>query len=88
MSWKFNPFTATLDYYNQFCPYYIKQLVDSSFLLSPEIETGVTPNPSSILMTLNGLEIDDTNYTISGTKIIVLVLQLKLGDNIYIHLTD
>jgi len=90
MSYKFNPFTGSLDYFeaagvgSSITFNKTKTVVDSSFLTTPDIALGAMPLSDSELVTLNGLEIDDTNYSIAGSTLTMVTTQLEVGDNIYI----
>ncbi len=83
-SYEFNPFTGSFDKVGNLKGYKAKALVDASFLITPEIPLEKQPITNTEVVTLNGLEIDDTNYSISGTTLTMIVTQLEIGDNVYI----
>lgn len=60
-------------------------LVDSAFLATPVVNLSLNPILNSDSVTLNGLEIDNTNYSIVGNVLTMNVTQIEIGDNIYIN---
>lgn len=90
MGYKFNFQTGKLDYFEDQVAggitfLKVPQVVDANFLLTPDIDLGVAPAANSEVVTLNGLEIDSSNYSIAGSTLTMVVTQLKVGDNIYIN---
>ena len=61
------------------------QVVDAAFLATPEITLPRAPCENSEVVSLNGLEIDNTNYTIVNEVLTMVTAQLKIGDIIYIN---
>lgn len=59
-------------------------VVDASFLSTPEINLDFSPVPDSDFVSLNGLHINDTNYSIAGNVLTMSTAQLEVGDNIYV----
>lgn len=90
MSWTFNPFTGELDKVGSSTASSStfkkkKQVVDAGFLTTPEIELDTAPILDSETVSLNGLEIENTCYSIAGTTLTMVTTQLKIGYNIYIN---
>jgi hypothetical protein len=86
MSWVFNPFTGTLDFVAGGKTRLKKdQVVDAGFLTTPEISLDTEPTTDSEVVTLNGLEINSTNYSIAGSTLTMVTTQLKISDKIYIN---
>lgn len=85
MSWKFNPFTGSLDYFESAVSanvsfYKTDKVVDSAFLTTREITLAAPPSAKSDLVFLNGLLLQDDCYTVSGTVITFdLTLPFKVG---------
>lgn len=87
-SFEFNPMTGAFDLVGKSKKYKITQVVDGAFLSTPEITLPVPPIENSEVVSLNGLEIDDTNYSISGNILTMVTTQLLTGDILYINLIN
>lgn len=80
--------TGAFDLVGKSQRYKIIQDVDASFLSTPEINLPKAPRTDAEVVSLNGLEIDNTNYSISGTVLTMVTTQLLAGDKIYINFTN
>ena len=60
-------------------------VVDATFLSTPEVNLDFTPVADSDVVTLNGLEINNTNYSIAGNVLTMSTVDLKIGDDLYIR---
>jgi len=74
MSYKFNPISGTLDYFESSTAmgmdfYKHNKIVDSSFLISKTITLSTTPLLDSEFAFLNGLLLPDDCYTVLGAVI-------------------
>ena len=74
MSYKFNPFTGTFDYFEAAISsgvsfYGDNKTVDAAFLLDKKITLTATPLASSELVYLNGLLMGSDCYAIIGTEL-------------------
>lgn len=91
MAWKLNPETGRLDYYEtggggaSIFFYKDIKIVDAPFLITPNITLSGTPLINSETVLLNGLAIDNSNYSIVGNTLTMVVDQLKIGDILYIN---
>lgn len=65
--------------------YKLIQNVDATFLSTPEITLQKSPITDAEVVSLNGLEIDNTNYIIVGDVLTMVTTQLEDGDIIYIN---
>lgn len=90
MSWTFNPFTGELDKVgvstagSSATPHKVTKVVDSAFLTTPDIALPAAPLTDGETVKLNGLDIDQTNYSITGTTLTMITTQLRVGDKLYI----
>jgi len=84
-SFEFNPITGAFDLVGKSDRYKKTQAVDASFLSTPDIVLQKEPKLDSEVVSLNGLEIDDSNYSISGDTLTMVTTQLLAGDVIYIN---
>jgi hypothetical protein len=85
VSFEFNPFTGNFDITGTSKRYKVTQVVDPAFLLDPIIVLPKAPKEDSEVISLNGLEIDDTNYSISNNVITMVTTQLRATDILYIN---
>jgi len=85
MTTTFNPFTGNLDIVKKSKRNKQTQVVDAAFLLAPDIVLSGIPDTDSEVISLNGLEIDSTNYSIGGDTITMITTQLRAGDILYIN---
>ena len=85
MSFDFNPFTGNFDITGTSKRFKLTQVVDAGFLLDPVIILPKEPKTDSEVVSLNGLEIDDTNYSISGTSLTMVTAQLRVTDILYVN---
>ena len=53
--------------------------------MHPTINLSADPIEDTEVVSLNGLEIDSSNYSISGKVLTMIVTQLKISDIIYIN---
>lgn len=84
-SFEFNPMTGAFDLVGKSKKYKLIQNVNSSFLNSPDIALQKEPKVDSETVSLNGLEIDNTNYSIAGNILTMVTTQLRVGDILYIN---
>lgn len=84
-SFEFNPMTGAFDLVGKSKKYKLIQNVDSVFLSTPEITLPKTPGVDTEIVSLNGLEIDNTNYSIVGNILTMITTQLRVGDILYIN---
>jgi hypothetical protein len=84
-SFEFNPMTGQFDLVGKSSRYKVTQVVDASFLLTPEITLQKEPKPDSEVVSLNGLEIDDSNYSISGNVLTMVTTELLETDILYVN---
>ena len=87
MLFEFNPFTGNFDIVDRPTNHKTDKVVDAGFLTTPEITLDLVPDTNSEKVSLNGLEIDDSNYTIVANVLIMNTSQLLAGDIIYVSYT-